>query len=156
MNIRQAGPKDALVLSSLCVDVQRLHAEAYPELFKLPQREDFALEYFSDVLAEPGTTIYIAEEDGNAAGYIYCRALERLENPFTVSFRILLIEHISVRPMAQGRGIGMALMARARALAQELRVSRIQLDSWDFNVQAHGFFERLGYRKFNYRFWMEI
>ena len=67
--------------------------------------------------------------------------------------RSLLVEHISVHPAARGQGVGTALMKEAEMLAKELAVQRIQLDSWDFNADAHAFFERLGFQKFNFRFW---
>jgi len=40
--------------------------------------------------------------------------------------------------------------------ARELGVSKIQLDSWNFNTKAHIFFEGLGFEKYNYRFWRDL
>jgi GNAT superfamily N-acetyltransferase len=65
----------------------------------------------------------------------------------------LLVDQISVRPTAQGQGIGAALMQQADLLAVELNVQRILLDSWGFNTKAHKFFESQGFAKFNFRFW---
>jgi len=44
-------------------------------------------------------------------------------------------------------------MKAAEMPAKELAVQRIQRDSWDFNTDAYAFFERLGFQKFNFRFW---
>lgn len=156
MEIRQATQQDALQLSSLCADVQRLHAQNHADIFKMPVREDFAVPYFTEMLTQVGTTVFIAEEGGNALGYIFCRLFERPENPFNFAMRYLLVEHISVRPRARGQGIGSALMAQAQSLAKELGVRKIQLESWDFNIGAHAFFESLGYRQFTFRFWREL
>jgi len=60
---------------------------------------------------------------------------ERPESPFTYTNRFLQIEHIAVYPNAQRRGVGAALMNQADKLARELGVSKIQLDSWDFNTK---------------------
>jgi ribosomal protein S18 acetylase RimI-like enzyme len=156
MRIRTARKEDALALSSLCADVQRLHAQRYPQIFKQPEREDFAAAYFAEMLADPAVRIFIAEEGDASAGYVFCRLIERPENAFNFAFRLLMIEHVSVRPALQGRGIGAALMAEAEALARDLDMPRIQLDSWDFNTGAHGFFESQGFQKFNYRFWKQL
>jgi len=156
MNIRQATPEDSFLLSSLCIDVQRLHAEHHPCIFKTSQSADFAAAFFDEMLADPATTIYIAEEDAQALGYIFCNLIERPETPFTYPNRFLHIDQISVRPDAQGRGAGTALMDQVEKLARELGVSKIQLDSWDFNTKAHAFFEGLGFEKFNYRFWRDL
>ena len=153
MKIRQAISSDSLLLSSLCMDVQRLHAENHPDIFKMPQSDDFAVTFFDEMIVDITIRIFIAEENGRAIGYIFCKLFERPEGPFTYTNRFLQIEHIAVHPNAQRRGVGTALMNQADKLARELGVSKIQLDSWDFNTKAHTFFEGLGFKKFDYRFW---
>lgn len=138
------------------MDVQRLHAKHHSDRFKIPQSEDFAVASFDQLLAEPGVSIYLAEEDGQAIGYIVCKSMERPETPFTFAARYLYIDQISVRPAAQRLGAGAALIKQAQSLAKELDISKMLLDSWDFNTEAHAFFESLGVRKFNYRFWRDI
>jgi GNAT superfamily N-acetyltransferase len=156
MDIRQAISKDALRLSSLSMDVQSLHAEHHPAIFKMPQSESFALSFFEEMLADSAVSIFIAEEDGQPVGYILCKLIERPGNPFTFAMRYLLIDQISVRPEARGIGVGAALIHQAEILAKELSVDRINLDSWDFNLNAHAFFERMGFEKFMFRFWRQL
>jgi GNAT superfamily N-acetyltransferase len=156
MNIRRAVPADNSLLSSLCTDVQRLHAGHHPDIFKMPQNDDFVVAFFDEMLADPLVTIFIAEEGGRALGYILCKLIERPDNPFTFAMRYLLIDQISVRPEAQGKGVGAALMEQAEAQASEWNVLRIQLDSWGFNTRAHSFFEKMGYEIFNHRFWRNL
>jgi hypothetical protein len=90
MKIRQAMSKDNMLLSSLCMDVQRLHAENHPDIFKIPQNDDFASAFFEEMLADPLVTVFLAEEDGQALGYILCKLIERVENPFTFPCGIIL------------------------------------------------------------------
>ena len=156
MHIRQAVPADSLVLSTLCRDVQRLHAENLPAIFKMPQSDDFAVTFFDEMIVDITIRIFIAEEDGRAIGYIFCKLFERPENLFNYANRFLQIEHISVHPDAQRHGAGTALMNRVEELAREIGVTKIQLDSWDFNLEAHIFFERLGFEKFDFRFWRKL
>jgi ribosomal protein S18 acetylase RimI-like enzyme len=130
-----------------------MHAEHHPNVFRMPDSDEFAVSFFDEKLADPTVTIFIAEEEGKMLGCILCKLIERPENPFTFESRSLLVDQISVRPAAQGRGIGAALMQQADLLAAQLHVQRILLDSWDFNTKAHGFFESQGFRKFTFRFW---
>ena len=155
MNIRQATATDALQLSSLSRDVQNLHAVHHPDIFKVPESDDFAISFFEEMLADPAVRIFIAEEGEKVIGYLLCKLVERPENSFTFAARVLHIDQISVRPAAQGRGTGAALMQQAEMLAKEWDVQRIQLESWDFNIAAHGFFEYLGFQKFHFRFWRQ-
>jgi len=156
MKIRQAVSTDGLLLSSLSMDVQRLHAEHHPDIFKIPQNDGFAVQFFNEMLANPLVRIFIAEEDGQALGCVLCKVVEREENPFTVAMRYLLVDQISVQPEAQGKGVGKALIEQVKALAREWNVSRVQLDSWGFNTNAHAFFEKMGFEKFNHRFWHNL
>jgi GNAT superfamily N-acetyltransferase len=156
MSIRKAVRGDGLLLSRLSVDVQQLHADQHPRIFKMPQREDFAITFFDEMLADPAVHIFVAEADGRAIGFILCKLVERPENPFTFAARILLVDQISVRPQVQGKGIGAALLQQAELLARELKAERVVLDSWDFNLGAHTFFERMGFEKFVFRFWKHL
>ena len=156
MNIRKATTTDSLALSRLSRDVQSLHAQNHAEIFKLPETDDFAVSFFNEMLADPAVHIFIAEDDGNAMGNIICKVVERLDNPFTFAAKILHIDQISVRPEMHGRGIGAALLKHAELLARELKAERIILDSWDFNLGALAFFERMGFQKFNFRFWKHL
>jgi len=157
MNIRQAVSKDSLLLSSLSMDVQRLHAENYPDTFKVPKNDNYAAAFFDEMLADPQTSIFIAEdENGKVLGYILCKLVEREENPFTFASRHMLIDQISVRTAAQRQGIGKALINQAVMLAKGLNVTKIQLISWDFNKDAHAVFEKMGFEKFSHRFWRDV
>ena len=153
MNTRRANLLDSPILSRLCVDVQRLHAEHHPGIFKIPEQEDFAVSFFEEMLTDPAVHAFLAEENGHSVGYILCKLIERLETPFTYAARTLLIDQISVRPEARRQGVGALLMQQVDSLAKELNVERVHLDSWDFNLGAHAFFERTGYQKFIFRFW---
>jgi len=156
MKIRQAVSSDNFLLSSLCMDVQGLHANHHPDFFKTPKSDDFAVSFFDEMLADSATSIFIAEENGQALGYVMCKLIERPENPFTFAMRYLHVDQISVRPTAQGQGVGAALIKQAEILARELNVKRIQLDSWGFNTEAYVFFEKIGFEKFNHRFWKNL
>jgi len=156
MKIRPATPEDSPLLSALCRDVQTLHARHHPKVFKMPQSDDFAAAFFDEMLTTPEVAIYIAEEESRPLGYVVCRLFDRPENVFTHASRFLFVDQISVRPGAQRKGIGGALLKQAEAHARELGLSKLQLDSWDFNTEAHAFFEKFGFHKFNYRFWLDL
>ena len=156
MNIRRAVSRDSLLLSSLCMDVQRLHAENHPDLFKMPQSDDFAVPFFDEILAGPDNVVFLAEENGQAVGYVLCKMMERPETIFTLARRYVLVDQIAVRPAMQGQGVGRALMEQVVSLGKELNMPRIQLDSWGFNREAHAFFERIGFEKFTHRFWRNL
>jgi GNAT superfamily N-acetyltransferase len=74
----------------------------------------------------PSNEIWLAEAPDGPDGY--------------VAFRPDFIEHLFVRPEAQGAGVGLALLDKAREMAAELTL-------WTFqqNLRARRFYERHGF-----------
>jgi len=135
------------------MDVQLLHVNHHPEFFKMPESLDFAEAFFREMLEKETTFIYIAEDSSDALGYVFCNLVDKPENPFTFARHFLMIEQISVRPNAQRQRVGQALMLQVEATARELGVPRVHLGTWDFNTNAHGFFERMGYQQHHLQYW---
>jgi hypothetical protein len=44
-------------------------------------------------------------------------------------------------------------MRAVDGLAEEERIHSVALDSWEFNQDAHGFFEGLGFSRYNVNMW---
>ncbi|MCA9921676.1 MAG: GNAT family N-acetyltransferase [Anaerolineales bacterium] len=154
MNIRKATIDDAQTLSALNVDVQRIHANALPHIFKQPESANFALEVMTERLSEPSNHFFIAQIDGEAVGYIFARVVERPENPFMFAWTYIYIDQISVKPMHQKRGIGKLLIDEVLVLANAKGIETVALDTWTFNNQALSFFKKQGFVPFNERLWL--
>jgi ribosomal protein S18 acetylase RimI-like enzyme len=153
MEIRRAIKNDALALSTLNVDVQVIHANAVPQLFKQPSSESFALQFMLDRLDDPLNYFFIANLDGEDIGYIYARIIDRPENPFRHAWKYIYIDQISIKPAHQRMGFGGLLLEAVRKVAIEEGIDTIALDTWSFNQQSHSFFKKHGFVTFNQRMW---
>ena len=153
MQIRRAAIEDAETLSRLNVDVQRLHAQALPQLFKTPESDGFALQFMREHLSDPHNYFFIARLDGEDIGYVFARLIDRPENPFMHAWKYITIDQISVQPAHQGQGCGSQLMEQVRTLARDEGIPTIALDTWSFNREAQDFFIRQGFDTFNLRMW---
>lgn len=156
MNIRAADRSDLALLSRLCVAVQQIHVDAHPDIFKPPAEEDFAVPFFEMIMLKPNFRVFIAENEGGAAGYIVLQVVHHEEHTFTYPRDYLHIDQISVEPELQGKGVGKALMAHALQFAKEESLSQITLGSWMFNQKAHRFFESQGYKTFTINMWKKV
>lgn len=145
MEIRQAGPEDADVLSELCMDVQQLHAEALPERFKPPDGPGFARDFMRERLAQPEAIFFVAAIEGVDAGYVYARRVDRPDNPFTFAYKGVYIDQISVKPAFRGRGCGAALITAVVEMARTWGASEVTLDTHLFNENARVFFASQGF-----------
>jgi ribosomal protein S18 acetylase RimI-like enzyme len=146
ITIRKARPKDAALLTELNADVQRHHAEAKPDLYKIPMPNDPALiAIYNERLQTEGNFLFIAELNNESVGYIHCQIGGREDNPFTVAFKVLIVNEVSVNASHRGQGIGEMLMNKAYELAGELGISQITLGVHAFNEDAIRFYKRLGF-----------
>lgn len=153
VTIRRATPEDAPALSELNADVQALHADALPWLFKVPTPHTFAPDTTTALLARPGNIILLALAGARPAGYTYAEVRRRAETGFTNAYESVYLHHISVRPALRQQGIGSALLSALRSAAAEYGVARLELDVWAFNEPARRFFARHGFVVYNERMW---
>ena len=156
MAIRLATVADVGVLSALNVDVQNIHAEAMPHIFKHVSDPGFAVPYITEQLNDPNNYFYIASIDGEEAGYIYARVVRRPENAYMHPWNYVYIDQISVKPAYRRHGCGAALIQAVRELAKEQAITTVAIDTWFFNKKAQTFFANQGFTIFNQRMWMQV
>lgn len=143
MTLRKASPADAAVLAQLNAHVQGWHAQHYPEAF-FPHPDPKGLtEYFLQRLSDPACHAFLI--GAPPAGYALCALQLRELSVFSPAVRRLLIDHVAVAPEARRKGHGRALLQAARALARELAVDEILLDTWAANRDAQAFFQAEGF-----------
>lgn len=146
MVIRPAVEADLDAIVSLMGDVQAVHAEAHPDLFRPRPDPDTSREMFRNALASEHQTLLVAEgPDGALLGYLWFQVYDRPENPAQPARRFGYVNHVGVAPDARRSGIGSALVREAMALAVGAGVAEIGLDYWAFNAGAARFFEVLGF-----------
>lgn len=151
MNIRRATIDDAEVLAQLNLHVQGVHVKALPQIFKPLVVSDELIAWHRKLLSQDDSAIWIAEDNAQAIGYIYALVIERPENPFKYTRRVILVDAMSVNPDYYGTGVADQLMHAVKGFAKSERIARIILDVWSFNGRAKRFYEKQGFSTFNYR-----
>ncbi len=101
--VRVAIPGDEDLLANLNCVVQDVHIRARPDVFKPTVAKEVA-DWFSDLLVRPTATIWIADLNGVAAGYLVLLEHARNEHAFCYARRWFEIDHIAVAPEYQRRG----------------------------------------------------
>jgi ribosomal protein S18 acetylase RimI-like enzyme len=151
--VRLAVEADAALLSTLNADVQALHAESLPWLFKPPGPETFTPADASALLAKPDNLIFVAEVGSEAAGYAYAEIVRRAETPLRYAFEEVHLHHIGVRPAWRRQGVGEALIDAVREAANQRAIVLLTLSVWSFNDVARTFFQELGFVPYMERMW---
>lgn len=156
MNIRPATEEDAKSISVINDEVQKVHAEAMPHIFKPPSARTFPETEITGLLNDQDNIFLVALEDEHAIAYLYAQVVHGLESSLLFPFERLYIHHIAVRWSHQGKGFGKALVDRLLELAKSKDISTVVLDVWSFNEGARQFFMKRGFTVFNERMWVDV
>lgn len=139
MQVRRATEDDIDFLSTLSREVQRLHAEALPHLFKQPTPDVYAADYFRMLLADPDTFILVASRDGTPVGFVRGTVVRDPETVDRHAWHRLHCKSIAVLPGQQGLGCGHALIHATVMYAKALGIPTITGDVWAFNAGMRNF-----------------
>ena len=150
--IRRATLADAGLLAGLNKDVQQIHADAHPKLFKQPHNfAEVVADFETRILSDIDGFVFIIEAEAQAVGYIYAKAVTRPESAYTYVQRQMVVDQIAVRPNDQHSGYGQMLMQAVRDEALAQGINRVVLDVYEFNSNAYRFYAKMGFERVSFR-----
>jgi len=154
VNVRRATAADAPDIARLALEVQAVHVDGHPELFKPggAERADVIAARMSD----PGHHYWIATIDGHAVGYANARVADEPESVWRYAARTMVLDQMGVSIGHRSRGVGSALWDAVREAATTERVERVILNVWAFNRAARRFYARIGFQPYHERLVFEL
>ena len=144
IEVRAATHDDVDALAEIWPSVHDKHVRANPGYHK-PLAPGAARRLSEGLFARESMRVFLAFLDGAPVGFLAAVLGERPERDSTYARRIVFVDTIAVMESAQGRGCGKALMDAAAAMAREAGATSVELEVWDFNEQARGFFAAQGF-----------
>ena len=142
--VRRAQAKDADYVMELLVQVNRVHAEGRPDLFKLATK--YTKEELLAIMANDDTPVFVFEdEDGAVLGHAFTVKQEiPAEHNLLQPVKTLYIDDICVDEKARGKHVGTALYDHVIAFAKENGFYNVTLNVWALNPGAQKFYEAMG------------
>ncbi|HZU02045.1 MAG TPA: GNAT family N-acetyltransferase [Ktedonobacteraceae bacterium] len=144
--LRAATQEDYEAVCVLLAEVDRIHAEALPELFRPVEGPARSREWFAGILADEHAALFVAEQQGTLLGLIRCLVRTTPSLPMIVPRRFVQIEDLVVGESFRHQGVGQSLLERAAQWACEQGIAEVELGVWEFNTSARALYEHLGYR----------
>lgn len=95
-------------------------------------------------LLQAGGVVLLAEDEGEPIGTLTLFMLPLLAHQGRPG---ALVEDVAVHPLAQGQGVGRALMEAAMRRARRAGCYKLALSSNASRGAAHAFYERLGFSR---------
>ena len=144
MKVRQASLKDVDNLYELLRQVQQLHADCRPDIFKAGTNK-YDRQDIIDIMQCESTPVYVAvDEKDNAVGYAFCSIKEQKDSANLKPIKNFYIEDLCVHENLRGQGIGKILYDFCLTLAKEKGCYHLTLNVWHLNKSAVRFYEKLG------------
>jgi shikimate dehydrogenase len=145
-SIRQATLDDYDPMSEVLAEVDALHREALPHVYRDPGGPARSREYIASIIEDENAALLVAARPDQVIGLIHVLIRETRDIPILVPRRYAVIENIVVAEDSRRAGVGRALMEAAHRWAQKQGVDQIELGVWEFNQGALAFYEKLDYR----------
>jgi GNAT superfamily N-acetyltransferase len=144
LTVRAATPGDREALARLNLEVQQLHVSNRPDDFKPASVAELAL-WFAEVMNDSAATVWLAEHDGAAVGFLLVRVRQVPENLFCKARLWWELDSLSVAADHRRQGVCRALFERVLSEARAQEISDLELQTWAFNRDAQEAFSRLGF-----------
>ena len=142
--VRRAEPRDIPDILKLLVQVDMVHHNGRPDLFKGPATKYNAAE-LETILADDSTPVFVyADADGHVLGHAFCIHKQVLDDSVLTDVKTLYIDDICVDEQARGQKIGTQLYEAVIAYAKASGCYNVTLNVWSCNPGALKFYEACG------------
>ena len=150
--VRFAGEKDLDKINELRKQVNDIHVEGRPDLFKAGFGSE--IRDFAKVMLEgENSDIIVAERDGVICGMVCVERIDKPETPYSKARSFYHVQEIAVDKKHRRQGVAKELLEFMIEDAKKRNLRRIELDVWEFNDSAIEFYQTVGFKQT--RRWME-
>ena len=144
--IRTAEDKDIKQINRLREQVNCIHVEGRPDIFKAGFCKELQ-DYTAWYLQSDSNDIFVDDIDGEIVGMVMIDYISKPESPYGLARDFCLVADICVDEKWRRKGIAHGLMERIRTEARKRGMTKIELDVWAFN-DALDFYESEGFHVF--------
>lgn len=141
--VRRAGADDIPAIIELLKQVNRVHYEGRPDLFKLTTK--YTEDELHTILNNEQTPVFVCTDgDGRVLGHGFC-VFQRPENTRLLNdILTLYIDDICVDENARGQHVGKMIYEKIIDYARQCGCYNVTLNVWTCNPGAIKFYENLG------------
>ena len=141
--VRRANQNDIEGILKLLLQVDMVHHEGRPDLFKGPATK-YNADELKAIVEDDKTPVFVYEEDGRILGHAFCIHKQVLGDSVLTDVKTLYIDDICVDENARKKGVGKALYEHVVEYARAEKFYNITLNVWNCNPGAMKFYEAMG------------
>ena len=140
--VRKAEKRDIVAIMRLLHQVNMVHYEKRPDLFK-PHTTKYDERELEALLLDDSKPVFVYD-DGEVLGHAFCQVTEVQGHRLLQDAKTLYIDDICVEETARGRHIGRSLYEFVRDYARTIGCYNITLNVWEGNDSAYSFYKSMG------------
>lgn len=144
MKVRRAQEKDMERIDALLMQVERIHHEGRPDLFRVG-RKKYTDEELRKLIHDDSRPILVAADEKDAVmGYAFCIFQQYQNHNIMTDIKTLYIDDLCVDETIRGRHIGRTLYDSVLEFARQNGCYNVTLNVWSCNESAMKFYEACG------------
>jgi len=141
--IRFAEEKDIPKIGELLSQVDRVHHEGRPDIFRIGRK--YSDDALKTLLTDAQRPILVSlDDEDRVEGYCFCIFQQHVNDPVLTDIKTLYIDDLCVDQTLRGRHIGRTLYEAAVRLARESGCYNLTLNVWSCNPSALAFYRACG------------
>ena len=142
--VRRAVKEDIARILELLIQVDMVHHNGRPDLFKGPATK-YGADELEEIIKNDGTPVFVCvNEEGTVMGHAFCMHKQITDDRVLTDVRTLYIDDICVDEAFRGHGVGRALYDHVIEYARSLDFYNVTLNVWSCNPGAVKFYETMG------------
>lgn len=143
MEIRKATGAEIPQILKLLVQVNMVHHNGRPDLFKGPATK-YSEKELKKLLQDETRPVFVCMDGDTLLGYAFCILKEVKDDRLLESCKTLYVDDLCVDETSRGNGVGKALMTHAVQYAKDCGCRNVTLNVWSFNEKAMRFYQSFG------------
>lgn len=143
INIRRAAEADLSAINKLLYQVQKVHSDVRPDLFKAGGKK-YNDDELKSIIADNSKPIFVAEREGSVLGYAFCVHQQHCNHNSLTDIKTLYIDDLCVDEASRNTHIGSLLYEYVLDYARQNGCYNVTLNVWTGNDNALKFYEKLG------------
>lgn len=141
--VRRAGKGDIPSLMKLLMQVNRVHHEGRPDLFKLTTK--YTEDELRVIVKNEQTPVFVCvDEDSQVLGHGFCVLQRPKDSRLLEDHLTLYIDDICVDENSRGQKVGKEIYEHIVSYARQCGCYNLTLNVWNCNPGAIRFYESLG------------
>lgn len=142
--IRRAEKKDIPQIEKLLYQVNNIHAEGRPDLFKKDYKK-YTEQELEEILLQEQRPVFVAVDGETLLGYAFCVFQQPQGNNMQL-VRTLYIDDLCVDEKNRGQHVGKQLYDYVLEYAKKNGCYNVTLNVWACNESARRFYDKCGLR----------